>query len=254
MPLRQVTITGADDSIEPNELVDLTKHFPFVEWGILLSSSQMGGNRFPSHKWLTELHRVYCKFPHMAVSFHVCGSWVRDICAGNWTPLFANIGKILDCAKRVQLNFHAYKHLLTENFVPAFLKQCKAQDWQMIFQCDGVNDYLVSSACRDGAGFNIVPLYDKSGGAGVVPSEWPVSMAGSLGSYPRIYSYSGYAGGLGSDNLAVEIPKIAEAAQGGAYWIDMETKVRSDHDHQFDLKAVYSCLEISSQFVDNSSK
>ena len=177
----------------------------------------------------------------MTISFHVCGSWVRDICAGNWMPLFTNIGKTFDCAKRVQLNFHTYKHLLTENFVSS-LKRCKAQDSPLIFQCDGVNDRLVSSARRDG--LNVVPLYDKSGGAGIVPSEWPVSMAGV---------YSGYAGGLGPDNLAIEIPKIAEAAQDNAYWIDMETKVRSNHDHQFDLKAVHDCLEISSQFVENKS-
>lgn len=242
MPLKQVTITGADDSIEPNELVDLTKRFPFVEWGILLSSSQVGSNRFPSHKWLAGLHHAYCEFPHMAISFHVCGSWVRDICAGNWTPLFANIGEILDFAKRVQLNFHTYKHLLTENFIPASLKRCQVQNWQVIFQCDGVNDHLVSSARKDG--LNAVPLYDKSGGAGIVPSEWPVPTEGV---------YSGYAGGLGPNNLAIEIPKIAEASQDNAYWIDMETKVRSGHDQQFDLKAVYSCLEISSQFVGKSS-
>lgn len=241
--LKQVTITGADDSIEPIELVDLTKRFPFVEWGILLSSSSMGKNRFPSHKWLVELCRVWESTIHMTISFHVCGSWVRDICAGNWTPLFTNIGETLNCAKRIQLNFHTYKHLLTENFVPTSLKRCKDQDWQLIFQCDGVNDHLVSSARKDG--LNAVPLYDKSGGAGIVPSEWTVSTENV---------YSGYAGGLGPDNLANEIPKIVEAAQDNAYWIDMETKVRSNHDHQFDLKAVHSCLEISSQFVDKHSK
>ena len=32
-----VTITGADDSIQPSQLLDLQKEFPFVEWGILLS-------------------------------------------------------------------------------------------------------------------------------------------------------------------------------------------------------------------------
>ena len=239
MPLKQVTITGADDSIEPKELVDLTKHFPFVEWGILLSSSQLGGKRFPSHEWLAELHDVQRDSHHMmAISFHVCGSWVRNICAGNWTPLFTNIGKVLNIARRVQLNFHAQEHLFAEEFVDAALKRSQAQDWQLIFQCDGKNDHLVLSAYKEG--LNVAPLYDKSGGAGIVPGEWPNPLSGD---------YSGYAGGLGPDNLDVEIPKIAKTAQHNPYWIDMETKVRSDHDRQFDLEAVRNCLEISSRFI-----
>lgn len=236
--MEKVTITGADDSIDPRELIDLTKQFPFVEWGILVSSSRQGVSRFPSNRWLARLYETLRDWPHMALSFHICGAWVREICAGNWMPLFTNMGPILHCGKRIQLNFHAYEHLLTKTFIQAALERSREQDWQLIFQCDGVNDHLVSNAHDDG--LNVVPLYDKSGGAGVVPAEWPPPMAGI---------YSGYAGGLGPENLGIEIPRIEMVTRGEPYWIDMETNVRSVRDRQFDLGKVHRCLEISSQFV-----
>ena len=54
MKLRTVTITGADDSVEPKEIAELTKGFPFVEWGILLENGIYSGRRFPSRDWIAE--------------------------------------------------------------------------------------------------------------------------------------------------------------------------------------------------------
>lgn len=42
MPLTRVTITGADDAVEPAELQALSHEFPFVEWGILHSYKRFG--------------------------------------------------------------------------------------------------------------------------------------------------------------------------------------------------------------------
>lgn len=241
--LDRVTMTGADNSIDPKELSKLSIEFPFVEWGILLSESQTGSPRFPSLKWMASLYDTFLDNPNMVLSFHVCGKWVREICHGNWTPLFVNTGGILDFGKRVQLNFHASTHLLTEDFVPKAIDRCREQDWQVIFQCDGVNDHLVSNAYNDG--LDVVPLYDKSGGAGVVPDSWPVALSGI---------YSGYAGGLGPDNLKKEISAIASAAKDNDFWIDMETKVRSENDRVFDLGKVRTCLEISAPFLAKERK
>lgn len=241
MNLDCVTMTGADDSVNPERLAELSAEFPLVEWGILLSESSWGGPRFPSLKWLTGLYQVFLDSPHMNLSFHVCGRWVREICAGNWTPLFVNTGKILDFGDRAQLNFHAYKHLLGPSFVPRAIERCQEQDWQLIFQCDGVNDHLVASAIQ--AGLDATPLYDRSGGCGVVPDSWPRAEPGI---------YSGYAGGLGPDNLDSELKSITKAANGERFWVDMESKIRTRGDDRFDLVAVRQCLEIAEQRMASS--
>ena len=244
MILDRVTVTGADDSTEIMDLVELSDEFPFVEWGILVSGSQQGGPRFPSQKWLENL-RIVAMSPgcRMRLSLHICGRWVRDICAGKFTV----VTEVLEGAstsfweqfQRIQLNFHAYAHLIREpEFADSLRLWCSRQ--QVIFQCDGVNDHLASNAYDDG--INAVPLYDKSGGAGVLPGEWPKPMAGI---------YSGYAGGLAphnvSDELAHRIKLVCR--EEDRIWIDCETHVRSDADRTFDLGRVRAFLEAAKPHV-----
>jgi hypothetical protein len=45
--LERVTITGADDSTSIDEMLALSRRFPFVEWGILVSKRHEGSYRFP---------------------------------------------------------------------------------------------------------------------------------------------------------------------------------------------------------------
>lgn len=57
--LERVTITGADDSTDISQLVELSQEFPFVEWGILVSRRSEGGPRFPSREWIDAEPRIY---------------------------------------------------------------------------------------------------------------------------------------------------------------------------------------------------
>ena len=110
MNLKRVTITGADESVNQDDLLGLTKQYPFVEWGILLSKGAEGGPRFPSRAWINNLVAGYDHLKHKPqLCGHLCGRWVRDVCAGLWTfvddrPDFCNY------FRRFQLNFHAYRH------------------------------------------------------------------------------------------------------------------------------------------------
>jgi hypothetical protein len=97
-------------------------------------------------------------------------------------------------------------------------------------------------------------------GAGILPREWPKPIyldvhPGDDGCGVQQHRYHGYAGGLGPDNLAEQIPLILAAAAGnehtaeGRIWIDMETRVRSSDDRTFDLAKVRRCLEIAAPYV-----
>ena len=99
-------------------------------------------------------------------------------------------------------------------------------------EVDGINDHLVS--CARNEEINAVPLYDLSGGAGIVPDSWPVQVPGI---------YSGYAGGLGPGNVLAEVERINKSArEDGLAWIDMETKVRTPDDSRLDCGAVERVL------------
>lgn len=254
----RVTITGADDSIKPQELLGLTQEFPFVEWGILASWNNTylsGGTvRYPSPKWITDLQAVAettGALPNL--SLHINGRWVREMLHGAFTVP----PELLHCFGRVQLNFHAERN----NCEPQkFAEVLKSIGKPFIFQLDGEK----GNAHLDSANEWEVPdchgLFDVSGGAGILPAEWPKPIyldcqPGDDGCGVEYHAYHGYAGGLGPENLAAQIPLILAAAAGtehtreGRIWIDMETRVRSDDDARFDLAKVWQCLKIAAPFV-----
>jgi hypothetical protein len=230
MKLKTITITGADNSIGPWDLMRLSKDFPFVEWGILIiNSSEKGFCRFPSYEWIREAARL-----GLNLSAHFCGELVENICNGDWS--FAQLDTFrLSWFNRIQLNFHGRVH---DFRYYAFLRGLKSREQQIIFQMDGVNTNLFHIVVQKG--IDVVPLFDLSGGAGILPDIWPEAEG----------SYSGYAGGLSAANIDNELSKIARAAGGSEFWIDVETHVRSNNDKLFDLDKVRSFLEIASKRIN----
>jgi phosphoribosylanthranilate isomerase len=236
MKINTVTITGADDSIKPKDLLDLSKKYPFVEWGILLSKKSMGCTRFPSEKWMNEL-RDSQVLKGVNLSGHLCGSWVRDITLGNGFTFMDDMPYIQSMFRRFQLNFHSIVH---EVEIEEFLKALKRrQDVQYIFQLDDVNNTIVDLAKEHG--IDCAALFDTSGGIGQLPKTWPAV---------KENLYCGYAGGLSPDNLLNQLEKISKVCGNDPIWIDVETNVRSMDDTKFDLLKVIDFLEISKPYIN----
>ena len=96
MKLDRVTVTGADNSTTNlADLAFLSADFPFVEWGILCSKNNMGGNRFPDRTWLDKLAMCLKINPTMKASCHLCGRWVRDLLKEGNTKFIDEIGASL---------------------------------------------------------------------------------------------------------------------------------------------------------------
>lgn len=235
--LKQITFTGADDTTDPKGMVELSQQFPFIEWGILVSRSQTGMHRFPSHDWIHELLRINTKLQTpLNLSMHVCGSWIRKLLLGE-----DEIPLSMEQFQRVQLNFHAERcpcnHL---DFADALKK---IGDKQFIFQFDGAGGNKHMEAVQ-GLGINTAPLFDISGGRGILPEQWDE---------PLDVPYQGYAGGLGPDNLEEQLPKILQAANGRNIWVDMETKLY-DSKYAFDLEKCSACAQIGQKFIGTGAE
>jgi hypothetical protein len=225
MRLDRVTVTGADDSIDPEDLLDLSAKYPWLEWGILLSKRQEGAPRFPSLDWIERLAAIEVdgRSP-FKLSGHLCGSWVRDLCKGKRT-FEEERASIASAFRRVQLNFHGERHeIWLEPFVEALRSWLREE---YIFQFDAVNDALMINVARGGV--RCAPLFDTSGGAGIEPETWPSA---------ERFIYSGYAGGLHPDKIVEQIERIAVAAGDARIWIDIETHVRAHDDRVFDMGKV----------------
>jgi hypothetical protein len=247
MILDRVTITGADDSINPEDLIPLARDFPFVEWGILFSGSRLGIARYPSRSWIGALAKIVWQVP-MKLSAHLCGAWVRDFVQRGKFTWKEDYRRVEMLFARVQLNFRGQVHTKGPGFEIALLEESLRPEGngrttrvgkQFILQCDGANDKTLEELLpwfADG----MVPIFDKSGGSGVVPKQWPKALPGH---------YCGYAGGLGPDILTTQLRLIEEAAGPERVWIDMESSVRSDNDQKFDLRKVRAALDKAASWV-----
>lgn len=234
--ITRVTITGADDSIQPGDLLELTYMFPFVEWGILISKTSMGHARFPSFEWLELLSyfKEHGAGEAVNLSAHLCGRAVREMLMGN-QDIVKTLGPIWGIFDRVQINTHAVPHNYTER---AFVDLATYSDKEFIFQYDGVNTAFLDLAWQYEV--NHSALFDLSHGVGKLPSQRPDLLPNTR---------CGYAGGLSPENLQREIERIEEKAGAQAVLIDMETHVRSKDNKLFDLKKVQRCLEIASKYI-----
>lgn len=232
--LNRVTVTGADDSVKPEDLVPLQAAFPWVEWGILVGTRAQAP-RFPSFDWCAHFVDV-AKKHGLRVSTHLCGAPVRAVCEegkGAAGVVEAVRPGLYDVSARIQLNFHGRYHRLHPEFAAA-VRGTK----QFIFQDDAANDEAIARWCGDKA-VDCVPLFDLSGGAGILPGHWPAPKG----------RYQGYAGGLSPENVAAQLYLIGPAANGVNYWIDCETRVRSEDDALFDLALVRAFLKAAAPFV-----
>jgi hypothetical protein len=239
--IETVTVTGADDGTAPDKIYALSLAYPFVEWGILLSKKNEGYPRFPSSLWLNDF--LLNKHDEVTVSGHLCGHWVRDIVSGGVD--FANQKEeLLPFFDRFQLNFHGEPHHIVnvDNYLYALDYLNASGNQQIIYQRDGVNDLLFSHARSQSAkraGLDAVPLYDISGGRGILPKDWPEPEG----------TYCGYAGGLSPANLQEQIDKLSKIVGDNHIWIDAETCLRTDDNQLLDLQKVVQFLEIAKPFV-----
>jgi phosphoribosylanthranilate isomerase len=88
-------------------------------------------------------------------------------------------------------------------------------------------------------------LFDASKGKGLLASSWSEPYLHHHGAF-----FCGYAGGLGPQNMAQQLPLIHQAASAhgsSPYWTDMESGLRTDH--QFDLIKAERVLKISADFI-----
>jgi phosphoribosylanthranilate isomerase len=230
MKIKTVTITGADNSIDPAALVELSQEFPYVEWGFLLSRSREGTKRYTDNAWLEQLVDVG---KGLKLSGHLCGTYVKEVIKGNDSFPYQEVFHRLN---RVQLNFKGIKGLDAQPS-HGFFELLRKWNKEVIFQITGENGHLFHMA--DVRGIKISLLFDASGGEGRTPASWPVPQKGV---------FCGYAGGLGPENLRLQLQKIAEAASNAEIWIDAESGLRSGDD-VFDVEKVRAFLKIAKEWV-----
>lgn len=195
-----ITFTGVDRADLLPGMLALAARYP-IEWGVLLDAAQEGAPLFP----IAAVRRVF-QGAALRLSAHICGGAARVIVEGG------DPGLELAGFSRVQIN-HA-RAGSSDSEIRNSAQFGARHGVRAALQCQGAFP----------ADQRVDWLYDVSFGTGVRPTSWPAAAAG--------LPFCGYSGGLGPDTVRDTLRKFPLTA-GAAYWIDMESGVRTDG--RFDL-------------------
>lgn len=238
MNLKHVTITGADDNTDLNEMVRLSGLYPLVEWGILISRARINSPRYPSSQRLAELSVLFHKHK-MKFSLHLCGEITRDLMMGNSHDADTIIRTMLfpGASMRVQINFNSSMNPYDLEKILVWTQKLATSGFPRpcsIFQLNKANKTLCAEVANNGFEDNHF-LYDSSGGRGTVIANFGPAIEGHM---------TGYAGGLNPQNVGVALGAINETiGDDTPTWIDTESGVRTDN--KLDMSKVEEFLRIA---------
>lgn len=235
MPLKLMTITGADEATDPHDLEDMSREYPFVEWAFLLSTNKTGQEaRYPALRYLAAAGKS-----NIRKAVHLCGSLAR--CAAEDTGWAIETALTMVAgARRVQINLGRgidqypglWRALREKTHAVKVQIILQAYDFEIPTVQAATGAYSVDGA-EDG---KVVFLHDASGGRGIVTNFQP----------PNTSNFTGYAGGINPDNIEAKLAE-AHAFCRNPFWIDVESGVRTDD--RLDLGKVRQVLEAAKHYI-----
>lgn len=231
MQLQYCTLTGADDTVDPVDLLALTNEFPFAEFAILLMPSEMGKPRFPTASWIKKFTDT---MNGKHIGMHLCGPALLDFIDGDMSVLETMKG-----FDRIQVNVK-FAGMAGKYDPQKLVTRIKASPQLQFIVQYGKAENTLLHLLKDVP--NHAVLFDESAGRGVSPDSWQAPLSGH---------FCGYAGGLNPDNVKQNLEMIKKVAAGHETWIDMETGVRTND--VFDLTKVRRVLEIAKDYAAKAS-
>ena len=239
-----VSITGADDAVRVEDLVALSRAYPFVEWALLYLPEKAGKPRNPTSDWRWEFAAAR-KAHSLRTALHLCCNETF------WTLLMHREGMgfihELQQYDRLQVNINARANVFTAREIVTVYETLWAYQKSLILQRHNRSanaiDRFLASLPKSWLAMpeRVSVLLDASRGLGLVPENWeaPATVDG-------IPLDTGYAGGISPENIEAVLDATEAAVRehglpGARYWLDMESGVRTEN--QFDLAKVERVLE-----------
>jgi hypothetical protein len=230
MIINRLTITGADDMVNRDDLLALEKEFPFIEWGILFSKDREGTPRYPS-----DLKRRL--FGKLTLAAHFNGWYSRQVMEEN---NFKLISSLPDYYQRVQINYDFSKNdKWNLHALEAFMSNYKEK--AVILQYNERNARAIDAAIDNTWTGRIHFLHDNSGGRGK-EIEFIADPVGQHSPH-----YTGYAGGINEINIGRICQWIKAHLSTGDTWIDIESGARTQN--KFDVQKVRWICEIAKKYI-----
>lgn len=233
MSLDKVSFVGIDKDTDLQQLLQFPRTY---EFGVLFSDSKNNTHqRYPAaNKSLAYLS--WAKDNNVSSSLHLCGSSI-DRCLEKDAFLL----KLVSLAGRTQLNLNIKKYDDYDKLAKTILEVFHSH--HVILQKNKskaeFNQVFYKELCKN-TNVDISFLHDSSGGFGreIVKVEKPDEKC-----------YTGYAGGINSDNI-IKIISIIDKnnTENRPYYIDMESGIRENN-----VFSIEKCLQIKELLVANKT-
>lgn len=231
MILTGITFTGIDEHTDLMRVEKIQARYPYAEFGVLFSLDWIyNGHRYPIPAIVLELERRKIR-----LSAHLCGKMAIQAAKGDFSPMEQTVGSAhaFDIFRRCQLNIQTgglfddlHRLDLSSTRLHEVIVQMHSAE-----QCEAFLKW--------GSPRKMAYLMDASGGRGI---DAPVTVVDA----PWIHT--GYAGGIGPENVGAKLQALLDHPTDGRFWIDMETRVRTEDDW-LDLDKVEQVLEICDPII-----
>jgi|GEM_PF-4232279 len=251
MDLQHITISGIDDTVPIDKVLELAEKYPKMEIGILLSRDEMG--RLPRYPSLTYIMKLCQHSDTLKLSAHICRGWMIDLLKKQ-VSIWPDLRHIWDHFSRVQFNYYTYftrgdifpasysgkaRQMVESIAHPCFANKELIFPYSM-YSKRFLDEFLVIDPAR------MSIFYDDSAGIGKELTE-------VLPPYKNCKQ--GYAGSLGPSNLSDILNKIKDVAGETPVWADSETQLMyTDHKNNpernhWDMERVEQFLKIGHAFT-----
>jgi hypothetical protein len=233
MNLKYITCSDPRESLQINDLIELTKISPKVEIGMQSHPSAMMSG-LDRNIWFNQfLDWAGKQKTPVNIAMHVNYQWCDKMCTGiipneiaKWMQL-RNVHTDAPVIKRWQLNIGDGTNNFDAEKIARLIEMFPENDFLFPF-----NPYVqskISALYKTNAKFSL--MYDSSYGYGICPDRWN----------PPVYNdrNMGYAGGLSPENVAQNLEKISQVVpKDYTTWIDAEGKLMKPNSRTWDMKNV----------------
>lgn len=255
LKLDAVGFCGVDDTADPLGVVEMSKEYPWIEWGVLFRKDAQGKPRFASRDFLHKLLGARQQSTPsgsppvpLRLAGHLCGRECQSVLEGN-----CEVPKSLSEQygfRRFQLNPTRVNGVDVADLVACepHLRRVVEDlpNLEFILQVNEETQDLFDAIFNNKdrrPPVNLSVLFDPSAGLGTLPSNRPTPLNGV---------HCGFAGGLGPDTIAKELIAIGDACEhyDDSVWIDMETRIRTTNSVGNDIFDLNKCRQVIAKIIE----
>lgn len=165
-----ISITGADDRTDPQQLVALSKRFPFVEWAVLVYPENVGAARNPSDEWRRKFLKLSTTHS-LKTALHLCGDDIFRAILDDRLD-FDQVSELVGYG-RIQVNLNAREGHFTNDDVYRVYGYLAGLGCSLILQRHAgteavISRYLAEHPAAVTVG-KVTVLFDTSRGRGFAP-------------------------------------------------------------------------------------